>query len=706
MDLKHLKISIVMSSLNQALTSAFENFNNGQLGESRIILKRILLHSPHHIEALNLFGVIESIKSNFESATTVFNRIITIKPNHYLAHFNLGNIYFTKKEYIKAEEHFRNALGIDPLNVGALTNLGHTLSILGEYNEALLLLDKAISINPDSIEALNNKGKALAELRKFQESEVCIEKALKLNSNYFEIYFNRCALMYKMNRYSEALYSIDRAIHLNPNKVDFYYAKADLLHDIGSYTDAIQAYELAFTKAPPHDYTMGTYLHCMLRLCIWDKFFDLTNNIETEVALGKKVSYPFSTQSYVDNPLTHFQSAQIYTKSDFPLLKEYESSTPKRNDTKIRIGYFSADFKEHPVAHLIVELFELHDKDKFFIVGFSLNSAPDSSIRSRISNAMDMFIDVQNQSDEEVSLLARDLGIDIAIDLNGHTSGGRIGIFSRRAAPVQICYLGYLGSMGSTYFDYLLADQTIVPQDLQHYYSEKIIYLNSYQINDAKRPVPQALFTKSDLGLPNQGFIYCCFNNNYKFNPIVFNSWMNILLSSTDSVLFLYSESEWVSNNLIKEAIARGVSPHRLIFAPRVGRLEYFARYLCCDLFLDTFPYNAGTTASDALWAGLPVLTYLGKSFPSRMAGSLLNAIEMPELIAHSIEEYEAKAIEFANHPERLLELKAKLHCNKSCTALFDSKAFAINLESAYKKIFSSFTSGLAPDHIDVSDVN
>jgi predicted O-linked N-acetylglucosamine transferase (SPINDLY family) len=260
--------------------------------------------------------------------------------------------------------------------------------------------------------------------------------------------------------------------------------------------------------------------------------------------------------------------------------------------------------------------------------------------------------------------------------------------------------------MGSTYFDYLLADQTIVPQDLQHYYSEKIIYLNSYQINDAKRPAAQVLFTKSDLGLPNQDFIYCCFNNNYKFNPIVFNSWMNILLSTTDSVLLLYSESHSVSNNLKKEAVAKGVSPDRLIFAPRVGRPEYFARYLCCDLFLDTFPYNAGTTASDALWSGLPVLTYLGQSFPSRMAGSLLNAIEMPELIAHSIEEYESKAIDLATHPEMLQALKTKLLHNKSRTALFDSKSFTTNLESAFEKIMTRHSSGLPPDHIDVSNNN
>jgi len=695
-----------MSLLNQELARAYEKFNKGHLGESRIILKRILLHSPHNIDALSLFGVIESIGAKFESAIPIFNKVIALKPKHYFAHFNLGNIYFTKNEYTKAKEYFTNALDIDPLNVGALTNLGHTLSILGELNEALLLLDKAISINPNSIEALNNKGKVLAELRKFQESEVCIENALKLNSNYFEIYFNRYALMHKLKRFSEALHCIDKSIQLNPNKVDFYYAKADLLHDMGRHIDAIQAYELAFTISQPQDYSMGTYLGCMLSLCDWSKFSEITSKIEAEVASGRKVSYPFYTHSFIDSPQSHLQAAQIYAEPHFPLLNNYDYSTSIRYNSKIRVGYFSSDFRDHPVAHLVAELFGLHDKDKFYIVGFSLVSAPDSPIRSRISNSMDMFIDVHGHSDEEVCLLSRDLHIDIAIDLNGYTANSRLGIFSRRAAPIQISYLGYLGSMGSPYFDYLISDKTIVPDHLKCFYSEKIIYLNSYQINDSQRPTPTALFTKSDLGLPEAGFIYCCFNNNYKFNPIVFNSWMNILLSSKDSVLLLLAESESVSNNLKKEAIARGVSPHRLIFAPRTNRPEYFARYLCCDLFLDTFPYNAGTTASDALWAGLPVLTYLGESFPSRMAGSLLNAIEMPELIAHSIEEYEAKAIEFANYPERLLEVKAKLHHNKSRTALFDSKSFTTNLECAFEKIMTRHSSGLPPDHIDVSNNN
>jgi len=695
-----------MSSINQALAAAFEKFNKGQLGESRIILKRILMLYPNNIDALNLFGVIESINTKFESSILIFNKIIEINPNHYLAHFNLGNIYFAKKEFVRAEEHFRKVLYIDPLNVGALTNLGHTLSILGQFNEALQLLDKAISLNPYSIEALNNKGKVLAELRKFQESEVCIEKALNLNVNYFEVHLNRSVLMFKKNRYGEALYSIDQAIQLNPTKVDCLYARANLLHDIGCHIDAIEAYEFAFTKAPPQDYSLGTYLHCMLRICYWGKFSDTTNKIEAEVASGRKVTFPFSIHSFLDSPQSHLQATQIYVESDFPLLNNYDSSTSIRNDSKIRIGYFSSDFRDHPVAHLAAELFGLHDKDKFYIVGFSLISAPDSPIRSRISNSMDMFIDVHGHSDEEVCLLARDLHIDIAIDLNGYTANNRLGIFSRRAAPVQISYLGYLGSMGAPYFDYLISDKTIIPGHLQCFYSEKIIYLNSYQINDSKRPTPTAFFSKSDLGLPESGFIYCCFNNNYKFNPVVFNSWMNILLSNTESVLFLYAESESVSSNLTKEAIARGVSPHRLIFAPKADRQKYFARYLCCDLFLDTFPYNAGTTASDALWSGLPVLTYLGQSFPSRMAGSLLNAIEMPELIAHSIDEYESKALDLATHPEKLQALKSKLLQNKSRTALFDSKAFTINLECAFEKVMVRHWSGLPPDHIDVSNKN
>ena len=695
-----------MLSLNQALASAFDNFNKGNLGESRIILKRILLHSPKNIDALNLFGVIESINTKFESAIPIFNKVIAIKPNHYFAHFNLGNIYFSKKEYSKAKEYFEKALHIDPFNLGALTNLGHTLSMLGHFNEALYFLDKALDISSDSIEALNNKGKTLAELRKFQDAEFCIEKALKLNSNFFEVHFNRSVLMYKMNRYGEALYSIDQAIQLNPTKIDFFYARANLLHDIGRHIDAIEAYELAFKKSPPQDFSMGTYLHCMLRLCDWGKFSEITSKIEAEVALGRKASYPFSTHSFIDSPQSHLKATQIYVESDFPLLNNYDSSTSIRNDSKIRIGYFSSDFRDHPVAHLAAELFGLHDKDKFYIVGFSLISAPDSPIRSRISNSMDMFIDVHGHSDEEVCLLARDLHIDIAIDLNGYTANNRLGIFSRRAAPVQISYLGYLGSMGAPYFDYLISDKTIIPEHLQCFYSEKIIYLNSYQINDSKRPTPTALFSKSDLGLPESGLIYCCFNNNYKFNPAVFNSWMNILLFNTDSVLFVYAESESVSHNLTKEAVARGVSPHRLIFAPKANRPEYFARYLCCDLFLDTFPYNAGTTASDALWSGLPVLTYLGQSFPSRMAGSLLNAIEMPELIAHSIEEYESKAIDLATHPEKLQALKAKLLHNKNRTALFDSKSFTTNLECAFEKIMARHNSRIPPDHIDVSNDN
>ena len=695
-----------MSSLNHALASAFENFNNGHLGESRIILKRILLHSPHHIDALNLLGVIECVNSNTEVAIPIFKKIISLNSRHYFANFNLGNIYFENNQFSIAADYFKKALNIDPKNIGALTNLGQTLSNLGNKKEAIHLLDRALELNPKFIEALNNKGKILAELRSFQSADECFEKALSLNANLFEIHFNRCGLLYNMYRFSDALYHIDKAIELNGAYTESFYSKANLLHDIGRHKDAILAYELAFTKAPSNKFSIGTYLHCMLRLCEWDKFFKLQRKIEDEVKLGLKTASPFSVHSFLDDPLIHLSATQIYVESEFPLKEEVDWPIKCNNNPKIRIGYFSSDFRNHPVAHLIAELFELHDKDNFFIIGISLIKAPDSPIRSRISDSMDMFIDAHNLSDDEVCFLLRDLHIDIAIDLNGHTANSRTGIFSRRIAPIQISYLGYLGSMGSPYYDYLIADHTIIPQNLQCHYSEKIIYLKSYQINDKKRPIPQALFTKSDLGLPSQGFIYCCFNNNYKFNPIVFNSWMNILLSTTNSVLFLYSESESVSNNLINEAIARGVSPHRLVFAPKAERPEYFARYLCCDLFLDTFPYNAGTTASDALWAGLPVLTYLGKSFPSRMAGSLLNAIEMPELIARSIEEYEAKAIEFATHPERLLELKAKLHRNKSCTALFDSKAFAINLESAYKKIFSSYTSGLAPDHIDVSDVN
>ena len=324
-------------------------------------------------------------------------------------------------------------------------------------------------------------------------------------------------------------------------------------------------------------------------------------------------------------------------------------------------------------------------------------------MRDRLINAFTQFIDVRTKSDQEIAKLARDLEIDIAVDLGGHTSGGRTGIFAYRAAPIQLSYIGYLGTMGIEYYDYLLADKIIIPNGSEHFFKEKIAYLPSYQVNDRKRTISERQFTRRELGLPEKAFVFCCFNNNYKILPSTFDSWMRILNAVEGSVLFLYAENEWSRVNLVNEAGLRGIDSARLIFGGRIPNEEYLARYQVCDLFLDTFPYNAGTTASDALWAGLPVLTRMGQSFASRMAASLLNAVGLPELITNTREEYEALAIELVLNPNKLADIKLKLANNLFTTPLFDTPLFTKNLEAAYIKMYERYQVDLEPDHIFIT---
>jgi hypothetical protein len=367
------------------------------------------------------------------------------------------------------------------------------------------------------------------------------------------------------------------------------------------------------------------------------------------------------------------------------------------------VGYFSADYKNHPVAFLIAELFELHDRDQFEIYAFSLVKACDA-MSSRLQKAFDHFIDIDGMSDIEVAKLARDKSIDITVDLSGFTTDCRTGIFSHRAAPIQVNYLGYPGTMGADYIDYIVADKILIPPDSQSHYSEKVIYLpNSYQVNDRKRLISERKFTRQELGLPEHGFIFCCFNNNYKILPATFEGWMRILKVVEGSVLWLFQDNAWAVDNLKKEAQKQGIDAQKLVFADRMPLSEHLARHRQADLFLDTLPYNAHTTTSDALWTGLPVLTLQGQSFASRVAASLLSAIGLPELITSSQEEYEALAIELALNPTKLADIKLRLVNNRLSAPLFDTPLFTKNLEAAYTKMYDHYQNDLKPEHIFIA---
>jgi len=498
------------------------------------------------------------------------------------------------------------------------------------------------------------------------------------------------------------LQSFDKAIALNPDNADAYYNRGDALFDLKQHDAAIQNYDKAIALNPDCDYLYGMRLHTKMQICDWGDVDDQFAQLAAKIERNEKAVFPFAALALSGSLPLQRKAAEIWVQDECPTSHALPKIPKRPKHNKVRIGYFSADFRNHPVSFLTAELFETHDKSKFELTAFSFGTNANDEMRKRVAAAFDRFIDVRNMSDKDVAMLARNLEIDVAVDLGGFTKGSRTNIFAMRAAPLQVSYIGYLGTMGAEYIDYLIADNTIIPGEYQKHYSEKIVYLPGYQANDSKRRIADKEFTREELGLPRTGFVFCCFNNNYKITPGTFDSWMRILKQVDGSVLFLYAENALAAINLKKEAALRGVAPDRLVFGKRLPAPEYLARYRIADLFLDTLPYNAGTTASDALWAGLPVLTCVGEAFASRVAASLLNAIHLPELITSTQDAYEALAVELAANPERLRQIRQKLANNRLTAPLFDTALFTQHIEAAYTAMYGRYQADLPPEHISI----
>ena len=479
------------------------------------------------------------------------------------------------------------------------------------------------------------------------------------------------------------------------------------LHELKRYDEAIAHYDKALTLKPDIDWASGDLLHTKMKICSWSGLAESLEDISKKVVANEKVTNPFALLALNDDIFLHKQSSEIYIQSRYPFNPVLEPIVKRPQSQKIRVGYFSADFHNHATGHLMAELFELHDKSQFELVGLSFGPIVNDEMRQRLEKSFDQFVEVGRKSDVEVAKLSRDLNIDIAVDLKGFTQDARTGIFAHRAAPIQVNYLGYPGTLGADYMDYIIADRTLIPLESQSCYLEKVVYLpNSYQVNDRKRLISDRQFTRQELGLPENGFIFCCFNNNYKILPATFEGWMRILKAVEGSVLWLFQDNAWAVDNLKKEAEKQGIVADRLVFAKRLPLPEHLARHHQADLFLDTFPCNAHTTTSDALWAGLPVLTLMGQSFASRVAASLLNAVGLSELITSNQEEYESLAIELAMNPNKLADIKLKLANNRMTTPLFDTLCFTKNIEAAYIKMMERYQKGLAPYHIYIKGIH
>lgn len=556
-------------------------------------------------------------------------------------------------------------------------------------------------IAPNRINTLNNLVASLIKLYEFDEARKFSKYILDGNLQNHVTYLNIGNIFESLFERNKAIEYYNKAISISSTYADAYLNKGAVLEELNLLRDALDCYSKAYMLNSEIDYLEGNIQSMKMYLCDWSDFDKSINNLLENIKIGKKCCPCFPLLAMTDSLEAHFKCAQIWGNDEHPSNDKDFNFKYNASNKKIRLAYYSADFHNHATAYLMAELFELHDKNNFYIIGFSYGPNKNDEMRNRLRENFDEFIDVYDKSDEYIISLSRKLAIDIGIDLKGYTSHSRTDIFANRVAPIQISWIGYPGTMAVDYIDYIIADKKLIPIESQKFYSEKIIYLpDSYQVNDRKRRISEKIFTREELGLPEDAFVYCCFNNNYKINPTIFSSWMYILKNVKNSVLWLLEDNHIAANNLKKEAASRGVDPSRIFFAKRLDYANHLSRQKVADLFLDTTPYNAHTTTSDALWIGLPVLTCSGTSFASRVASSLLTAVGLDELVVTSLVEYELKAIELANNKIKLLEYKSMLSLDKESLDLFNTPKFVINLEKAYFFAYDNMINDRKPEHI------
>ena len=606
-------------------------------------------------------------------------------------------------EIDRARIIYEEILSTHPEHFDSLHLLGVIASQKGEYARGVALISQAVDIKVNSHLAHFNLGFAKYNLNDFAGAVASYDKAIELKPNYAKAHSNRGGALKKLYRLSEALESYELAIQYDPTSVADYSNIGRLYLDFKQLDKAKICFSKGLKISCDFQYLCGLQLLVKNHLCDWNELEKLAFEILDRLTNSNKVIDNFPLLALTDSLELQRKASEIWVQDKHPFDDSLGPLVKRAKRDKIRIGYYSADFHNHATAYLMAELFERHDRSKFELFAFSFGPDKQDGMRQRLTQAFDQFIDVRFNSDKEVAEFSRMLGIDIAVDLKGSTKDHRFGIFSYRAAPVQVSYIGYPGTMGADYIDYLIADKTVVPQEHQKHYSEKIIYLpDSYQVNDRKRVIADKTYTRQELGLPSEGFVFCCFNNNYKITPSVFDSWVRILKAVPNSVLWLFQDNPLAAINLRKEAKARGIDEARLVFAKSMPLDHHLARHSAADLFLDTTPVNAHTTASDALWAGLPLLTCMGESFASRVAASLLKAVGMPELIANTQEEYETKAIELAQNPDQLNALKQKLQSNRLSEPLFDTEKITRHIEQAYADVYERYHTDLMPENIYV----
>ncbi len=661
---------------------------SGQRDEALARLRQTTELDPANSHAHNSMGNLYLEKGDRKSAGACYRRVLEIDPNCAGAHNNLGNVLLLQWDLVASEASFRRALELSPRMVTAMHNLGSALVLLGRPQQAVEVLRQAVEIDPACGVAHNKLGNALGAVGEQEAAIDCYRRALELDPN------DACVLN-----------DLGNALFLK-----------------GRLEEAVDCYRRLLALDPRQIQAINTLLLLYLSSCDWREVGGLTRDLlaAANIASGERANdsldqtVPSVTLFYLPeltSPAVHLKCAQrranLISQSVELLRSEMREPARHRSSSKkrrpLRIGYLSVDFRQHAVASLVAELFEQHDRQNFCVHGYSYGPDDGGSLRRRLQQAVDEFIDIRTLSPLDAARRIRDDQIDILVDLTGYTRDTRTEILALRPAPLQVNYLGFPGTMGASFLDYIVVDEFVVPASQQQYFSEQLVHLpGCYQANDSHREVDPRTPTRLECGLPPTGFVFCSFNNPFKITPAMFTVWMNLLKAVPHSVLWLYVGNRFVVDNLCREAAACGVDPSRLVFAPPMLAPRHMARHRLADLFLDTFPYTAHTTASDALWMGCPLVTLAGDTFATRVAGSLLSTIGLPELITSTIEDYSATALRLAREPKLLGDLKARLIANRGTSPLFDARLFARNLERAYVTMWETHAAGKPPAPIRI----
>jgi predicted O-linked N-acetylglucosamine transferase (SPINDLY family) len=698
---------------------------------------------PDYAEAWSNLGIALGRLGRGAEAIAAQRRALALAPGFAEAHYNLGNALRGAGEGAAAEACYRQAIALRPDYAVAHLNLGATLEEAGRLADAVACYRRAVALKPDHATAQVRLGNALFTLGDAAAGETALLRANEIDPALYEAHSNLAIFLRAQRRFAEAEAACRRAIALQPETMAAYSTLADLLIEAGRAEEAVATWRLALATKPDAAilYALGAHLagarrkdeaigcfdravavqqddirslsastHQRRHLCRWDGLAaDEARVLALLRETGGRVS-PFELLAMNSTSEDQLRAAAGFVK---PLVVapelQFRHAGPRQGD-RIRLGYLSADFHEHATAHLTAELFERHDRTRFEVIGYSTMPGDGSAMRARLERGFDRFVDLADMGDEAAARRIHADGVDILVDLKGHTEGARLGILARHPAPLQVAFLGYPGTNGADFIDYAIADRHVVTPASQVQFRERLVLLpDSYQPNDRQRQIAEAAPTRAEAGLPERGpgnaIVFCCFNNSYKITAEIFAIWMRLLRAVPGSVLWLLEANQVVRDNLAREAVRRGVLPDRLVGAPRLPLASHLARHRLADLFLDTLPYNAHTTASDALWAGLPVLTCPGETFASRVAASLLHAIGLPELVTSSLADYEALALRLATDPASLAALKAKLAANRLTTPLFDAARFTRHLEAAYRRMWEMWQEGEAVTGFEVEAI-